>query len=87
VKSGVPDFGAMKAIHDDTSVVVVGGDIEAACRVLRRRVLAAGVLRGLRTRRENPKAVDRKRVKAIRAASHRKRFQKRRAEASARDTS
>jgi ribosomal protein S21 len=80
-------FEKIKLIRDDTTIKVFDNDVESASKHLRRRVLAAGILKGLRIRADNPKQSDRRKVKARRAASHRARFDRRRAEAARRDTS
>lgn len=78
-RSSVSGFEAIKGIKDGTEIRVFDNDIEAAYRHLRRRVLVAGVLKALRTRMENPRKADRKRVKARRAAAHRARHAARKA--------
>ena len=85
-RSSVSGFEAIKGIKDGTEIRVFENDIEGALRHLRRRVLQAGVLKALRTRNENPRKADRKRVKARRAAAHKARFWQRKAAALARDT-
>jgi ribosomal protein S21 len=80
-------FEKIKVIRDNTEIVVFDNDVESATRHLRRRVLQAGVLKALRTRRENPKHSDWLKAKRLRAAAHRKRYWARKAASAARDTS
>jgi ribosomal protein S21 len=65
--------------HDDLPHVIVGyGGVEAAIRLLHKRMSKAGVLRLLKERRQYPAPCDRARHKGVMAASRRKREQAKR---------
>jgi ribosomal protein S21 len=81
------NFETLKRIRDGVHVEVRDNDIEGAVKLLHRRIRECGLLRELKIRRDNPRAQDRAKVKARRAAAHRSRYWKRRAEAARRDTS
>ena len=84
-KNDSPGFETIKTIKDDTTIQVYGNDVESASKLLRRRVLQAGVLKALRTREQNPKHSDWLKAKRLRAAAHRARYQKRRAASDSRN--
>jgi ribosomal protein S21 len=86
-RSSVSDLAAIRPIRDNTEIMVFNNDVESASKHLRRRVLQAGVLKALRTREQNPKHSDWLKAKRLRAAAHRKRYWKRKADAARRDTS